>query len=143
MTAQPDGWLPDASGEHLGSLDDAGPELCDECGAVIYDGSELYAMMLDSSSVDPVRPGLDGRRRLVACGGEHLDALRRYYLGRPFDHDELRAHVVNRAQQDAERHLTLEELTRATGMTLGELLGALAWRSLWFDWLPDGGDQPT
>src|SRR5262245_39643395 len=120
MTAQPDGWLPDASGEQPGgldgSLDDTGPELCDECGAVIHDGSELYAMVLDSSSVDPERPGLDGRRRLVACGIDHLDVLRGYYLGRPFDHDELRAHVVNRAQQDAERHLTLEELTRATGM---------------------------
>ena len=78
-----------------------------------------------------------GRRRLVACGPQHLAELRRYYLARPFDHDELRAQLVAQAQRTAApRQLSLDELTRVTGLTLAELLGALAWRSLWFDWIP-------
>jgi hypothetical protein len=134
----PEPWQPEPL--RYGGFDDLDdePELCDSCGTAVYDGSELYAIVLDSSSVDPLRPALDGRRRLVACCPEHLSELRRYYLARPFDHDELRAQIVTRAQEAAApAQRSLEELARATGLTLGEILGALAWRSLWFDWIPE------
>ncbi|MEU6405814.1 hypothetical protein [Streptomyces sp. NPDC046985] len=58
---------PDAVGE-----DEAQPELCDQCGAVIDHGSELYAVVRDSSVIHAHESRLDGRRMIVGCSREHL-----------------------------------------------------------------------
>jgi hypothetical protein len=56
--------------------DEAGAarELCDLCGAVIADDSQLYALV-----PDPDRPhevGLAGQRLVTACCRAHLEELR-------------------------------------------------------------------
>ena len=49
------------------------PELCDLCGLVIIDDSQVYALVPDA-----VAP-LGERRLITACGEDHLEELRRGY----------------------------------------------------------------
>lgn len=112
------------------------PELCDLCGTVITTGEEVRDTVPDSSSVDLRRPDLDGQRPVVACGGDHLELLRREYESRPFDHEELWAHIVDRAERRAARWcLTIDDLAESTGLSLDQLLRAIRWRAIWHRWV--------
>jgi hypothetical protein len=120
----------------------AQPELCDVCAAVVTDGTELHAMLADSSAVDPRRPVLDGWRRVVACGPDHLAELVDHYRGRPFDDDELCAYVVARAGRRAPWELDLAGVAESSGLTLDQVRRGVRWQSIWHSWLPlpeDGG----
>jgi len=119
----------------------AQPELCDVCAAVLTDGTELHAVLADSSAVD-ARPALDGWRRVVACTPDHLAELVDHYRGRPFDDDELWANVVARAGRRAPWELDIGDVVASTGLTLDQVIRGLRWQSIWHTWLPqpdDGG----
>jgi hypothetical protein len=118
------------------------PELCDLCAEVVVDGSERYAMAPDSSAVHPSSSALDGMRRLVACSAAHLDELTQQYHVRPYDHDELLAHIVTRAQRRMGHDATLEDLVFITGLTMVQVMRATRWQSIWMHWLQDG-DVPS
>jgi hypothetical protein len=50
------------------------PELCDLCGVVIRDDSQVYGLVPD--------PGCDGGQRLItACSQEHLERVRLRWTG--------------------------------------------------------------
>ena len=112
------------------------PELCDLCAAVIYDGSEQYATVRDSSAVEPHSSTPDGERQLVACGREHLDELVGIYENRPYDEDELYAYVLLRAARLSPDHHDVEDLAFMTGLGVVEVMRAQRWLSVWSRWLP-------
>lgn len=105
----------------------ASPELCDACGMVITDDSALYGLAPDSSRTHPVDPTLDGQRILTACSPEHLADLQREYAARPFIDEELWAGKITRAL--GEGPLKPFALAKATGLTLGQIHRAVAWRN--------------
>lgn len=55
------------------------PELCDLCGVLIFDGSELYGLVPDPSATHAPGAGTDGLRLVAACCPEHLARLREEY----------------------------------------------------------------
>ncbi|MFE3187125.1 hypothetical protein ACFXKR_40765 [Streptomyces violascens] len=99
---------PDAVGE-----DEAQPELCDRCGAVIDDDSELYAVVRDSSVVHARDPKLDGGRMIVACSREHLRDLREQYRKLPFVDAELWSGKIYRAMDQHPAGMSEEELVHS------------------------------
>jgi hypothetical protein len=113
------------------------PELCDFCAAVISDGTEAYATVPDSSAAHPFSSLLDGQRRLTACCPAHLDQLASQYATRPYDEDELQAHVVARAQRRIGPDATLDDLAFVTGLSVAQVMRAARWQSIWMFWLPD------
>ncbi|MFB7836136.1 hypothetical protein [Streptomyces sp. NPDC056056] len=130
---------PDAVGE-----DKAQPELCDQCGAVIDDGSELYAVVPDSSVVHARDPMLDGRRMIVACSREHQRDLEEQYRRRPFTDAELWAGKIYRAMDEHPDGMSEEKLAEETGLTPAQIeLGAL-WQNLgalrWHQRFGQGGE---
>jgi hypothetical protein len=112
------------------------PELCDVCAAVIYDGTEHYASMPDSSAVHRSASLSDGQRRIVGCSQAHLEQMIHHYQGRPYDEEELWAHILTRAQRRAAGEADLEDLAFTTGLTMEQLLRATRWQSIWLRWLP-------
>lgn len=58
------------------------PELCDLCGVLICDGSELYGLVADPSAVHEPGAGTAGLRLVAACNRDHLDKLREKYRRR-------------------------------------------------------------
>jgi hypothetical protein len=91
----------------------------------------------DSSAVHPSSALLDGQRRLTACGAPHLDELIRHYGGRPYDEDELLAHVVTRAQRRLGPEATLDDVAFAIGLSAAQVMRAMRWNSVWLRWLQD------
>jgi hypothetical protein len=119
-----------------GRTGDREADLCDLCGALILDGAEVRDVVPDSSAVDLSRPELDGWRPVVACGGDHLELLRRQYEYRPFDHEELWAQIVDRAERrEARWCMGIDDLVTSTGLTLDQLLRAIRWRAIWHKWV--------
>jgi hypothetical protein len=116
--------------------------LCDLCAAVIQDGTEQYATVLDSSAALPTATGVDGERRVVACTSTHLDELTSYYETRPYDEDELLAQIVLRARRRMGHEATLEDLAFMTRLSIVQTMRAMRWTSIWMQWLSDG-DEPT
>jgi hypothetical protein len=113
------------------------PELCDVCAAVTTDGTEQYATVQDSSAVDlSGRSSSDGQRRIVACGPTHLQEMIRHYQNRPYDEEELWAHILTRAQRHTVGDTELEDLVYTTGLTMVQLMRAARWQSIWLQWLP-------
>jgi hypothetical protein len=119
------------------------PELCDVCAAVICDGTEQYATVPDSSAVHPSPFRSDGWRRLVACSVVHLAELIRWYQGRPYDDDELLAHIVTRAQRHMGHEATDDDLAFMTGLTPVQIMRAMRWQAIWMSWVqdPDASQQ--
>ncbi len=130
---------PDAVGE-----DEAQPELCDRCGAVIDDGSELYAVVRDSSVVHAHDPKLDGGRMIVACSREHLRDLQEQYRQRPFVDAELWAGKIYRAMDEHPAGMSEEELVEATGLTPAQIELGVLWQNLgalrWHQRFGQGGN---
>ncbi|WP_407548071.1 hypothetical protein QOM21_03585 [Streptomyces sp. Pv4-95] len=113
--------------------DDAGgmlPALCDVCGAVITDHSEVHARVPDSSVVHPDDPELDGWRPLTACSAAHLAELRDEYERRPYIDEEQWAGKMSRALDRHPDGLTFEQMAAITGLTRGQLDRAFAWHNL-------------
>ncbi|MFE4309188.1 hypothetical protein ACFRR6_24425 [Streptomyces sp. NPDC056891] len=116
---------PDAVGE-----DKAHPELCDQCGAVIDDGSELYAVVRDSAVVHAHDPKLDGRRMIVACSREHQRDLEEQYRRRPFIDAELWAGKIYRAMDEHPDGMSEEKLVEETGLTPAQIELGVLWQNL-------------
>ncbi|MFD1934897.1 hypothetical protein ACFSKW_25825 [Nonomuraea mangrovi] len=102
-------------------------ELCDWCGKLISDGSELYGVAQDSSMINADDPRFDGQRFLTACTYEHLIALREHYRRRPFVDEELWAGKITRALDDASEEYNLDDLTAATGLNPEQVERCIAW----------------
>ena len=119
-----------------GRAGDRTVELCDACGVVIDGATAVRDAVPDSSAVDLSRPDLDGWRPVVACGGDHLELLRREYEARPFDYEELWAQIVDRAERrEARWCMGIDDLVASTGLTLDQLLRAIRWRAIWHKWV--------
>ncbi|MEU7895683.1 hypothetical protein AB0B45_22865 [Nonomuraea sp. NPDC049152] len=102
-------------------------ELCDWCGTVISDGTEIHGLAPDSSMIHASIPGFDGRRFLTACNHEHLVALYEHYRRRPFVDEELWAGKIARALNGTAEELTIEDLTDATGLSREQVERCMAW----------------
>ncbi|MBK6017593.1 hypothetical protein [Streptomyces sp. MBT53] len=131
---------PDAVGE-----DEPQPELCDQCGAMIDDGSELYAVVRDSSVIHAHDPKLDGGRMIVACSPEHLRDLQKQYRKRPFIDAELWAGKIYRAMDAHPDGLSREELEEETGLTPAQIELGVLWQNLgalrWHQQFGQGDDE--
>ncbi|WP_051838787.1 hypothetical protein [Streptomyces sp. NRRL WC-3742] len=106
------------------------PELCDLCGAVIADGSEVYFVVRDSSVVHRTNQEFDGRRLLVACGREHGRQLVEQYRDRPFVEPEQWAAKIGRALDQHPNGLSGAELAEATGLTPAQIEIGVRWQAM-------------
>lgn len=91
--------------------------------------------MPDSSAVHPTAALFDGERHLVACTADHLDELVRHYYNRPYDEEELWAHMLMRAARSSPEDPTLEDLAFITGLSVTQVMRGLRWKSIWFRWV--------
>ncbi|MGW6414874.1 hypothetical protein [Streptomyces sp. NPDC055055] len=104
---------------------------CDLCGTSIPLGSEIHALVADSSAVHVHDPLLDGRRIITACSLAHLAELR---------HDaELWAGRIALVLQQHPDGLSTQQLAAATGLTTAQVGRALAWQRNY----RRSGDEPT
>ncbi|MFB7668523.1 hypothetical protein ACFC1R_32145 [Kitasatospora sp. NPDC056138] len=127
------------------------PELCDECGTVLDDGEELYALVPDSSALHAFDPDFDGKRVLTACSLDHLAELVEQYRRRPYVAEEQWAGKVCRALEHSGEALTLEALALASGLSKDQVGRAVKWQNesarLWYERYGDsagsaGGGEP-
>jgi hypothetical protein len=105
------------------------PGLCDFCGATISHGSELYALVPDSSAINARDPELDGKRFLTACSRDHLAELQEKYLRKPYVIEELWTGKISRAIQDHPFGLSLKQLAEVTGLSVPQIERAEAWQN--------------
>lgn len=110
--------------------DEVAPELCDLCGTVITDGSEVYARVRDSSAIHAHDARYDGERLVVACSREHGAELRRQYRERPFVDAELWAGKIARAMLAHPQGMSAEALAAETGLGPGQIERAVLWNNL-------------
>ncbi|MFI0742454.1 hypothetical protein ACH4PU_30910 [Streptomyces sp. NPDC021100] len=130
--------------EELGE-DGVGAELCDLCGAVITDDSELYALVPDSSVIHSEDAKFDGKRFLTACSREHLAELVEQYKQRPFVEEELWAGKIGRAIEQHGGRVSAEELMAETGLDQSQIDRAVQWQNeeaLRWRQRFGGGDEP-
>ncbi|WP_412543755.1 hypothetical protein R8Z50_15075 [Longispora sp. K20-0274] len=107
-----------------------GAELCDVCGQVITDGSQVYALVPDSSAVHETASRFDGSRLLTGCDNAHLASLVREYEQRPYVAAELWAGQITRALQAASpASLTVAQLSAVTGLSATQIEAAVAWNN--------------
>ncbi|WP_127353760.1 hypothetical protein [Actinacidiphila soli] len=105
------------------------PELCDSCAAVIYDGTEVHAVVPDSSVIHATDAHQDGKRLLTACCAEHLAELQDEYRRRPFVAEEQWAGKVGRALDAHPTGISVDEMLEDTGLTSEQVDRGLAWNN--------------
>lgn len=112
------------------SSNEGAPELCDLCGAVVGDDTELYALLPDSSAVHARDPALDGKRLVSACCKQHLDELAEQYRRRRFVEAEQWAGKVLRAvEANPGQHVDDAFLSAETGLTAAQIHAGIAWHN--------------
>jgi len=117
-------------GEQHSTPDQGEPELCDLCGAVVSDETELYALVPDSSAIHAHDPTFDGHRLVSACTTEHLRELTEQYRRRPFVDAELWAGKVLRAAEGGGgRRVDDAVLVELTGLTIEQIHAGIAWHN--------------
>jgi hypothetical protein len=100
---------------------------CDWCGCRVARHGEQYAVLWDSSAIHPTEAGMDGRRLVVACGAEHVTALRA--TARPWIDEELWAGRLARAERGRRgRPTSAHGLARRAGISIEQMQRALVWR---------------
>ena len=104
------------------------PEVCGWCGLPLDEDTLVLATVADSSVIHPGDPARDGRRLILACGQEHLAALRERYESRPFRPVEQWAGKVAR-ELAADGGLSSADLAERTGLTLAHVEAALFYRT--------------
>ncbi|WP_410583936.1 hypothetical protein [Amycolatopsis sp. lyj-108] len=117
-------------GDHDGTPEQGAPELCDYCGTVISDETELYAFVPDSSAIHAHDPRLDGKRLVSACTPKHLRAITEQYHQRPFIDAELWAGQVLRAvNANPGKRIDDALLTELTGLTVEQIHAGITWHN--------------
>ncbi|WP_433860093.1 hypothetical protein [Streptomyces kronopolitis] len=106
------------------------PELCDLCGVVISDQSEINAVVRDSSVTHAHDAQLDGKRWLTACSREHMAELVEQYKQRPFVDAELWAGKIARAIEAHGGRISSEELAEETGLAQDQIEIGVLWQNL-------------
>lgn len=96
---------------------------------MIRGGSELYALVPDSSVVHTHDTRMDGRRLATACSQDHLSELVKQYRRRPFVAAELWAGKMARALGCHPGGIGAAELAAETGLTSQQIELASHWRS--------------
>ncbi|MFG3408958.1 hypothetical protein [Streptomyces sp. NPDC048142] len=127
--------------------DEALPELCDLCGAVVSGSTEWYALVPDSSSIHAVDARFDGKRLVVGCVKEHLAELIKQYKRRPFVDAELWAGKIARALQKYEGRISEEDLAAETGLAPNQIEAAATWQNIevlrWREQFGKDGPDPS
>ncbi|MFD3533048.1 hypothetical protein [Streptomyces sp. NPDC058664] len=100
---------------------------CDLCGTFSTPGSEIHALVADSSAVYGQDPLLDGRRILTACSLKHLAELRHHHRQRPFVDVELWAGKVALALKRHPEGLSTQQLAK-TGLAASQVEHGITWR---------------
>jgi hypothetical protein len=100
---------------------------CELCGREIQAGSVFTDTVQDSAYLDDKDARRDGTRPLVACSLDHLKVLRRQYLQRRFQIEELWARKVTRAMLNDPEGVTAQRLEQETGLTLPQIDRAVQW----------------
>jgi hypothetical protein len=98
---------------------------CDLCGVPIRGGTEIFAVVADSSCIYPAEADFDGNRLVVACTTDHLAEIVAKYRQRPFVQEELWAGKIAREQVSPGDQP--ERIAAATGLTVAQVLRATAW----------------
>ncbi|WP_042383098.1 hypothetical protein [Streptacidiphilus melanogenes] len=111
------------------TLDEAGEDICDQCGRLLDSEDVRIALVADSSAVHADSDRLDGQRLVLACSDEHLVRLQDVYARRPFVEPELWAGKIERALRRNRCWLSGRRLRRATGLSADQIRQALAWRT--------------
>ncbi|POX48956.1 hypothetical protein [Streptomyces sp. Ru72] len=134
-------------GPEAGGEEEAEPEICDLCGAVVSDSTEWYALVRDSSAIHAVESKYDGKRMLVGCSREHLEDLVEQYKRRPFVDAELWAGKIARVLRRHPEGVSEEDLARESGLTHEQIQRGVMWQNTEAQrWLeqhsPDEDDSP-
>jgi hypothetical protein len=58
------------------------PELCQLCGVIISNGSQVRAVVRGSSAIHAMEPNLDGQRLVTACSNGYHATLQEIARGR-------------------------------------------------------------
>ncbi|MFE7277291.1 hypothetical protein ACFU95_43130, partial [Streptomyces sp. NPDC057623] len=75
------------------------PDVCDLCGQLLDEETELLALVDDSSAIHTSDPKMDGKRLVTVCSPEHLKELQRQYAERSFSEPELWSGKIARAMR--------------------------------------------
>jgi len=106
------------------------PELCDFCGTVITDQTELHTLVPDSSAVHASAPNFDGQRLLTSCTDDHMQRLVERYGARPFVDEELWAGKILRAVAgNPGKYIDDPFLAKETGLTVAQIHAAITWHN--------------
>lgn len=107
------------------------PELCDLCGTVISEATELVALVQDSSAVHAHDAAFDGWRLVTACTQEHLRELVEQYRQRPFVEAEQWAGKIMRAVAGSHGRRVDDDdvLCELTGLTVQQIHAGVAWHN--------------
>ncbi|NKQ59210.1 hypothetical protein HFP15_40865 [Amycolatopsis sp. K13G38] len=117
-------------GERDGTPEQDAPELCDFCGTVVSEETELYAFVPDSSAIHGQDAKFDGKRLVSACTDDHLHRLVEQYRRRPFIDAELWAGKVFRAVDSHRgRRIDDDTLVGLTGLTVHQIHAGIAWHN--------------
>ncbi|UKD50823.1 hypothetical protein L3Q65_00575 (plasmid) [Amycolatopsis sp. FU40] len=117
-------------GEHGGTPEQGEPDLCDFCGAVVDDDTELYALVPDSSVIHAHDPKFDGKRLVSACTEEHRHRLAEQYRRRPFvDAEQWAGKVLRAVEKNRGRRIDDAVLVELTGLTVDQIHAGVAWHS--------------
>lgn len=100
---------------------------CGLCQVPVPPGREQYAVLADSSVIDPRDPNMDGRRVVLACSDEHLAAIRA--AAPQWCDEQLWAGRLARANEGRHRApLPLAVLARRAGLRPDQAQRAVDWR---------------
>ncbi|OEJ21453.1 hypothetical protein AR457_37250 [Streptomyces agglomeratus] len=128
-----------------GDREDPLTELCDLCGVVISDSTEVYSLVRDSSAIHAHDSQFDGKRMIVACSPEHLDELIRQFKRRPFVEDDLWAGKIARVMQQHPEGISVEALAEEASLNVAEVGAGVRWHNREFLRWPaefgEGGDD--
>ncbi|MET8977397.1 hypothetical protein ABZX85_17425 [Streptomyces sp. NPDC004539] len=105
------------------------PDICDLCGQLLEEETELLALVEDSSAIHTSDAKMDGKRLVAVCSPEHLKELQRQYAERPYSEPELWAGKIARAVLAYPNGIKPKQLRRETGLTDQQIEAAVTWNN--------------
>lgn len=103
------------------------PDICDLCGQLLDEETELLALVDDSSAIHTSDPKMDGKRLVTVCSPDHLTELQRQYAERPYSEPELWAGKITRTMSSYPNGIKPKQLRRETGLTDQQIEAAVNW----------------